>query len=185
MVFHKRSTSINGPFSAVSIHDYVHNVDYENELCFVVARDARDVSVADAPNYILAYTVGNDVSCRYWQAKERSGGMASYAKSFDGFCPLGPRLVRADLVGDPQKLDIVTRRDGTVVQNSNTADMIFPVYELLSFLSQASTLSAGTLVMTGTPPGVAAFMKPPNFLKKGETVECEIEKIGCLKNTFV
>jgi 2-keto-4-pentenoate hydratase/2-oxohepta-3-ene-1,7-dioic acid hydratase in catechol pathway len=160
-------------------------VDYENELCFVVSKDAKDVSEADAPDYILCYTVGNDVSSRYWQARERSGGMASYAKSFDGFCPIGPSLVRANVVGDPQKLNITTRRNGHVVQSSNTADMIFGVYRLLSFLSQATTLSAGTIVMTGTPPGVAAFREPQVFLKKGEIIECEIERIGCLKNEII
>ena len=139
-----------------------------------------------AHEYILAYTVGNDVSSREWQAPDNSGGQFCYAKNFDGFCPIGPKLVSPGTVGDPQNLKIETKRNGQVVQSSNTSDMIFGVYNLISFLSQGTTIPAGTLVMTGTPPGVAMFAsKPPNFLKKGEIVESYIAKIGTLKNEFV
>ena len=106
-------------------------------------------------------------------------------KVLTAFAPLAQAWSGADVVGDPQKLNITTRRNGHIVQSSNTADMIFGVYRLLSFLSQATTLSAGTIVMTGTPPGVAAFREPQVFLKKGEIVECEIERIGCLKNEII
>ncbi|TKA79332.1 hypothetical protein B0A55_03454 [Friedmanniomyces simplex] len=156
-----------------------------HELCFVVSRDAKNVSVDEAPAYILGYTVGNDVSSRTWQAPDMCGGQFSYAKNFDAFCPIGPAIVSAAAVGDPRTLDIVTRRNGKAVQSSNTSDMIFSVNEILSFLSQGTTVPAGSLVMTGTPPGVAMFAsKPPNFLKSGEVIECEIEKVGCLRNEF-
>ena len=185
IVFHKSKNSVTGPFSAIEMHDHATNVDYENELCFVVCQDVKDVSEEDAPQYILAYTIGNDVSSRAWQMPDTSGGQFSYAKSFDGFCPIGPRLVAASQIANPQSLNIVTRRSGKVVQNSNTSDMLFGVYKLLSFLSAATTVPAGALVMTGTPPGVAMFAtKPPHFLQAGEVVECEIEEIGSLVNEF-
>ena len=186
MIFHKSKNSINGPFSPIAMPPKAGNVDYENELCVVLSKDAKDVTEADAHNYILAYTVGNDVSSREWQMPDKSGGQFCYAKNFDGFCPIGPKLVAPEVVGDPQNLKIETRRNGKVVQSGNTSDMIFGVYELISFLSQGTTIPAGTLLVTGTPPGVAMFAsKPPDFLKKGEVVECEIEKIGSLRNEFV
>lgn len=168
------------------MHPHAGNVDYENELCFVISRNARDINEEDARNYILAYTVGNDVSAREWQMPDKSGGQFCYAKNFDGFCPIGPKLVSPEVVGDPQNLKIETRRNGKVVQSSNTSDMIFGVYKLISFLSQGTTIPTGTLIMTGTPPGVAMFAsKPPVFLEKEEVVECEIENIGSLRNRFV
>lgn len=184
VVFHKSKNAITGP-AKIELHPHAGNVDYENELCFVVSKDAKDVTEDKAPDYILAYTVGNDVSSREWQMPETSGGQFCYAKNFDGFCPIGPKLVSPQVVGDPQNLKIETRRNGKVVQSSNTSDMIFGVYKLLSFLSQGTTVPAGTLVMTGTPPGVAMFASnPPDFLKKGEVVECYIEKLGSLRNEF-
>ena len=168
------------------MHPKAGNVDYENELCFVMSKDAKDVAEEDAHEYILGYTVGNDVSSREWQMPEKSGGQFCFAKNFDGFCPIGPKLVSAESVGDPQNLVIETGRNGKVVQKTNTSDMIFGVYQLIHFLSQGTTIPAGTLVMTGTPPGVAMFASdPPIFLEKGEAVECEIEKLGSLRNKFV
>ena len=168
------------------MHPQAGNVDYENELCVVISKDAKDVTEEDAPNFIYGYTIGNDVSAREWQMPEKSGGQFSYAKNFDGFCPIGPKLVSPEVVGDPQNLKIETRRNGKVVQNSNTSDMVFGVYKLISFLSQGTTIPAGSLIMTGTPPGVAMFAStPPVFLEKGEAVECEIEKLGSLRNEFV
>jgi 2-keto-4-pentenoate hydratase/2-oxohepta-3-ene-1,7-dioic acid hydratase in catechol pathway len=185
-LFHKPKTSITGPFSPIVMPVQAPNVDYENELCFIISRDAKDVSVLNAPDYVLGYTVGNDVSSRKWQMPDTSGGQFCFAKSFDGFCPIGPMIVAASQISDPHNLRIVTRRNGKVVQDGNTSDMIFNVYKLISFLSQGTTLAAGTLVMTGTPPGVAMFASdPPDFLKEGEVVECEIEALGTLKNKFV
>lgn len=135
---------------------------------------------------MLAYTVGNDVSARDWQLGPRAGGQFSYAKSYDGFCPLGPALIAAEEVKDAQQLKVVTRVNGKTVQDGNTNDMIFGVAELLEFLSRGRTVQKGTLIMTGTPSGVAAFMKGgPVWLKKGDVVECEIEKVGTLRNEFV
>ena len=188
VVFHKSKNSITGPHDEVPIPKQAENsVDYENELSFIVSKHAKDVSVEDAPKYILGYTIGNDVSARAWQLDPaKCGGQFSYAKNFDAFCPIGPAIVSPETVGDPHNLKIVTRRDGKVVQSSNTSDMIFNCYEILSFLSQGTTVPAGSLVLTGTPPGVAVFAsKLPKFIQPGETVECEIEKLGVLKNKFV
>ena len=134
---------------------------------------------------MLGYTVGNDISSRMWQVPAKGGGQYSYAKSFDGFLPIGPRIVAASEVRNPQDLKIMTKRNGSTVQDSNTSDMIFGLAELIHFASQGTTLEAGTLIMTGTPPGVAVFMSdPPDFLKEGEIVECEIEGLGALRNEF-
>ncbi|KAK4954231.1 hypothetical protein LTR10_007661 [Elasticomyces elasticus] len=180
--------SITGPYATIHMPPESHagSIDYENELCFVISRDAKNVSAEDAPDYILGYAVGNDVSSRTWQAPDMCGGQFSYAKNFDAFCPIGPAIVSSKTVGDPQNLKITTRRGEKVVQSSNTSDMIFGIYKILSFLSQGTTVPAGSLVMTGTPPGVAMFASsPPNFLKSGEVVECEIEKLGKLRNEFI
>ncbi|KAK5696519.1 hypothetical protein LTR97_007822 [Elasticomyces elasticus] len=180
--------SITGPYATIHMPPESHagSIDYENELCFVISRDAKNVSAEDAPDYILGYAVGNDVSSRTWQAPDMCGGQFSYAKNFDSFCPIGPAIVSSKTVGDPQNLKITTRRAEKVVQSSNTSDMIFGIYDILSFLSQGTTVPAGSLVMTGTPPGVAMFASsPPNFLKSGEVVECEIEKLGKLRNEFL
>ncbi|KAK3664083.1 hypothetical protein LTR22_005047 [Elasticomyces elasticus] len=188
VVFHKSKNSITGPRAPIPMPSESHaaNIDYENELCFVVSKDAKNISAEDAQCYILGYTIGNDVSSRTWQAPDMCGGQFSYAKNFDSFCPIGPAIVSSKTVGDPQNLKITTRRGEKVVQSSNTSDMIFGIYEILSFLSQGTTVPAGSLVMTGTPPGVAMFASsPPNFLKSGEVVECEIEKLGKLRNEFI
>ena len=155
-------------------------------MCVIISKDAKDVKKEDAPNYIFAYTIGNDISARQWQMPDMCGGQFCYAKNFDGFNPIGPKLVSPEVVGDPHNLKIETRRNGKVVQSSKTSDLIFDTYELISFLSQGTTIPAGALIMTGTPPGVAMFAsKPPDFLKNGEVVECEIEKLGSIRNEFV
>ena len=191
IVFHKSKNSVTGPFSQIELHKWGGCVDYENELCFVLSRDAKNVAEEGAADYILGCTVGNDVSSREWQMPDKNGeskcgGQYSYAKNFDGFCPIGPKLVAPKMILDPQNLKIVTRRGDRVVQSANTSDMLFGVHELISFLSQGTTIPAGALVMTGTPMGVAAFAtNPPEWLQAGEVVECEIEGIGSLKNEFV
>jgi len=186
-MFQKSKNAIAGPFDTIQLppSDWATNIDYENELCFVIGKDAKNVSASDAPDYILGYTIGNDVSSRQWQDPKLCSNQFSYAKNFDSFCPIGPAIVSSETVGDPQNLKMETRRGGKTVQSSNTSDMIFPVKDIVAFLSKGTTIPAGTLVMTGTPPGVAMFAsKPPNWIKAGEVVECEIEKLGVLRNEF-
>ncbi len=183
LVFMKPTTALNHPDAPIRLPACAHGpeVDYEGELAVVLGRPARDVPVADALDYVLGYTVGHDVSARWWQ-KIGSGGQFVRGKGFDSFCPLGPVLVTADEIPDPQKLRITTRLNGQVMQDGSTADMIFSVADLIAFLSQDTTLLPGTVILTGTPAGVGSARDPKVFLKAGDRVEIEIEGIGVLAN---
>ncbi len=156
-------------------------VDYEAELAIVLGRESRNVSRADAFAHILGYTCANDVSARDWQ-REWGGGQWNHAKSFDTFCPLGPVLVTPDEISNPNALRIRSLLNGTVMQDSNTADMIFDVPAIIEFLTADKTLPAGTLILTGTPEGVGFARKPPVWLQPGDTIAVEIEGIGTLSN---
>lgn len=157
-------------------------VDFEAELAVVIGRSCRDVAEGEADRVILGYCCANDVSARWWQ-KEGSGGQFCRGKSFDTFCPLGPRVVPAAEVGDPQGLRVVCRVNGSVMQDGRTGDMIFPVRRLIADLSRGATLPAGTVILTGTPSGVGMARKPPVWLRAGDVVEVEIPGIGVLRNT--
>lgn len=157
-------------------------VDFEGELGVILGAHARDVPAHAALSYVLGYCAANDVSARWWQ-KEGSGGQFCRGKSFDTFCPLGPRAVPAAEVPDPQALRLVTRVNGAVMQDTPTSDMIFSVASLIADLSRGTTLAAGTVILTGTPSGVGMARTPPVFLKAGDVVEIEIERIGVLRNT--
>jgi 2-keto-4-pentenoate hydratase/2-oxohepta-3-ene-1,7-dioic acid hydratase in catechol pathway len=133
---------------------------------------------------VLGYTAGNDVSARDWQ-KQWGGSQWCRAKTFDTFCPLGPALVTADAIPDPGQLALATRVNGLTVQESNTRDMIFSVPELIEFLSGSTTLEPYTVILTGTPQGVGMGRTPPYFLKAGDVVEVEVEKIGVLRNPVI
>ena len=159
-------------------------VDYEAELGVILGRAARDVSLDDALSHVLAYTCVNDISARWWQ-KQGAGGQFCRGKSFDTFCPIGPRLVSPQELGDPQALRVLCRVNGTVRQQDSTASMIHPVASLISELSRGTTLIPGTLILTGTPSGVGMARKPPAYLRAGDKVEVEVEKIGILRNTIV
>lgn len=156
-------------------------VDFEAELVVVLGDSIRDATPERAMQAVLGYCCGNDVSARWWQ-KQGSGGQFCRGKSFDTFCPLGPMLTPADRVDDPQSLRVVCRVNGETMQDGTTADMIFPVGELLSELSRGATLPAGTAVLTGTPSGVGMARTPPVYLKNGDRVEVEIEGLGILGN---
>lgn len=156
-------------------------VDYEAELAIVLKKTARNVARADAFDHILGYTCANDVSARDWQ-RDWGGGQWNHAKSFDTFCPLGPALVTPDELPNPNALRIRSILNGTVMQDSTTADMIFDVPALIEFLTADKTLPAGTLILTGTPEGVGFARQPPVWLRPGDTIEVEIEGIGRLVN---
>jgi len=156
-------------------------VDYEAELAVVIGRAAKDVAAAEALNYVLGYTAANDVSARRWQGK-RSAGQWVRGKSFDTFCPLGPELVTADELVDPQNLRVSCTLNGRLMQDANTSDMIFPVAELIAFLSTGATLLPGSVILTGTPSGVGYTRKPPVYLMPGDTVEVSVAGIGTLSN---
>ncbi len=159
-------------------------VDYEAELAAVIGKAARNVPAARALDYVLGYTAGNDVSARWWQ---QNAGASQWirGKSFDTFCPLGPELVTADEIPDPQNLQLRCILNNEVMQDGNTSDMIFSVAQLIAFLSEGTTLLPGTVILTGTPSGVGFVRQPPVYLKPGDVVAIEVERIGTLTNPVV
>lgn len=160
-------------------------VDYECELAVVIGKPCKNVSKENALDYVLGYTCANDVSARDWQIK-KGGGQWCRGKFFDTFCPLGPVLVTSDEIPNPNDLKIRTVLSGEVVQDWNTNDMIFDVPTLIAFLSGSTTLLPGTVILTGTPQGVGMAAKPtPRWLKAGDEVTIEIEKIGALTNPVI
>lgn len=186
VVFMKPTTAITHPGSVIALPKCCARgpeVDFEAELAVVIGRTARDVPEAQALDHVLGYTAANDISARKWQ-KHGGGGQWVRGKGFDGFCPLGPTLVTADEIPDPQALGISTRLNGELMQQGHSSDMIFPVARLISFLSQDTTLLPGTLILTGTPPGVGFARKPPVFLQPGDQISVEIEGIGQLSNSI-
>jgi len=156
-------------------------VDYEAELAVVIGRRAKNIEPEKALDYICGYTCANDVSARDWQIVKQKKQWAR-GKSFDTFCPLGPCLVTKDEIPDPNRLHIQSILNRKVLQDSNTADMIFNIQALVSNLSQSITLLPGTVILTGTPEGVGFTRQPPVFLREGDQITIEIEGIGSLTN---
>jgi 2-keto-4-pentenoate hydratase/2-oxohepta-3-ene-1,7-dioic acid hydratase in catechol pathway len=184
VVFMKPTTAITDPGEPILLPlacEHGPEVDYEAELAVIIGRTARDVPVEAALDHVLGYTCANDVSARRWQ-KEGGAGQWIRGKSFDGFCPLGPVLVTADEIPDPQALNVTCTLNGERAQTGHTSDMIFTIAELIAFLSRDTTLLPGTLIITGTPPGVGMARTPPRFLSAGDRVVVEIERIGALEN---
>jgi 2-keto-4-pentenoate hydratase/2-oxohepta-3-ene-1,7-dioic acid hydratase in catechol pathway len=183
VIFTKFVTAIVGPGDEIRWSPALtQQVDYEVELAVVIGKTARRVSASDAFDYVAGYTVCNDVSARDLQF---SDGQWVRGKSLDTFCPLGPCLTTKDEISDPQKLAIRTTLNGQVLQDSNTAEMIFTVDTLIEFSSNAFTLLPGDVIITGTPHGVGVFRDPKVFLHDGDTITVEIEKIGQLTNSCV
>ena len=156
-------------------------VDYEGELAVCIGQRCRDIPIENALSMVLGYSCVNDVSARWWQ-KKGAGGQFCRGKSFDTFCPLGPVVTPASDIPDPQSLDLTTRLNGEIMQQSSTSLMMFPVAMLIHEISQGTTLLPGTVILTGTPAGVGAARTPPRFLKSGDTVEVEISGLGVLTN---
>lgn len=187
VVFSKPADAIAGPFDDIHVHkDVQKQLDYEGELTIVMGRDAKNLTLDNALDYVLGYTCGNDLSARDFQVpNSRSGGQYGYAKSFDQFAPIGPCITSTSIITDPQNLNYVTRVNGEVRQKTSTSDMIWTVKQILVHLTRGTTLRAQSCIMTGTPSGVGVFMQPQGFLKDGDVVEVEIEKIGAIKNRIV
>ena len=179
VLFGKWPSSLVPSGSPIVIPRGVEQVDYEAELAVVIGKEGRDISEADALDYVAGYTCFNDVSSRADQAQD---GQWTRGKSYDSFAPVGPVLVPAGDLSDPQTLAISCRIDGRVVQESNTKNMIFSVAEIIAAVSRATTLHPGDLIATGTPGGVGMAHKPPLWLVPGSVVEVEIEGIGTLRN---
>eukprot|EP01084_Bolivina_argentea_P046625 85856_1 len=157
-------------------------VDYEVELVIVIGKKCKNVSEMDALNYVLGYSIANDVSARHWQLY-KGGSQWIRGKSFDTFCPFGPCILMEDNKNiNAQNLNLYTNLNGKTVQNSNTKEMIFPIRKLVSFLSESTTLLPGTIILSGTPDGVGFVRKPPIWLKNGDNVIVSVEGIGDLIN---
>jgi 2-keto-4-pentenoate hydratase/2-oxohepta-3-ene-1,7-dioic acid hydratase in catechol pathway len=180
LIFAKFPSSLTGPDAQIEWpDDLTDQVDWEVELAVVVGRRLKHAPQEEALDAVFGYTAANDVSARDLQFADQQWVRA---KSIDGFCPLGPVIVTPDEFGDPQAKRLIARVNGETMQDSTTAEMIFGVAEVVSFLSRACTLEPGDLILTGTPWGVGAFRDPPIFLQPGDTVEVEVEGVGVLAN---
>lgn len=183
IVFTKNVTSVNHPGGDIPCRAAVTvQLDWEVELGVVIGVGGRGIARADALRHVFGYTVINDVSARDLQFRHKQYFIG---KSLDGTCPMGPVIVTADEIPDPQVLDLRSSVNGEQKQSSNTRHQIFPVAELISVLSRGMRLEPGDILATGTPSGVGFARKPPEFLKPGDVVECEIERIGVLRNRVV
>ncbi len=180
--FTKAPTAVSDPNSTLTFSSKISSqYDWEAELGVVIGRHARDVSEAEALDYVFGYTCLNDITARDLQ---RAHHQWFKGKSLDQSCPLGPWIITPDEVGDPQNLTIELRINGQTKQSGSTSSMIFSIARIIAELSKGMTLEPGDIIATGTPEGVGFARTPPEFFKDGDTVEVEIEKIGILKNTI-
>lgn len=181
IVFSKFNTALIGHGQPIRLPEISHKVDYEAELVVVIGREAKNVSVADAPQYIFGYTCGHDVSARDWQ-KGRPGGQWLLGKSFDTFAPLGPCIATTDELPDASDVRVQMELNGEIVQDSTTAQLIFDIPTTIAHLSKFITLKPGDVIYTGTPPGVGDAKDPPVYLKPGDRCSVIIGGIGTLTN---
>lgn len=178
--FSKRVNEAVAPFGAIDGHlDIVEDLDYEVELAVILGKDALHVQENEVQDYIFGYAVLNDVSARSFQRQHKQWYRG---KSLDGFTPMGPWIVTADEIAYPPALHIEAKVNGALRQSSNTNCMIHDLTEIITELTDGMTLRCGTILATGTPSGVAMGMQNPDYLKKGDVVECTIEKIGSIRN---
>lgn len=186
VLFVKNPNAVQHPGAPIQLPTHLRSdaVDYEGELAVVIGKPCKNVARADALDYVLGYTCANDVSARDWQIR-RGGSQWCRGKSFDTFAPLGPCLVTPDVLPDPSGLRLRTLLNDTVVQEDNTANMIFDVPTLIEFLSGSTTLLPGTVILTGTPQGVGMAQDPPRWLQPGDVVTVDIERVGRLTNPVV
>ncbi|MFM7610409.1 MAG: fumarylacetoacetate hydrolase family protein, partial [Alphaproteobacteria bacterium] len=182
-IFMKPASSVIGPGAVVKIPRDVKKPDWEVELGVVIGKPARDVPEGVALDYVAGYTVLNDVSAREFQF-DVPLAMTSFAKGMDGFCPMGPWIVTPEEVGEPWMLDVKCWLNGEEVQHGNTRDLIFSVSALIAFLSRYMTLEPGDVIATGTPAGVGHFRDPPRYLKPGDRLRLEVERVGVLEHAI-
>ncbi|KAL2128286.1 hypothetical protein VTI74DRAFT_9387 [Chaetomium olivicolor] len=189
-VFIKPSTSVAGYSSDVPIPWIAQDgtLDYEGELAIVIGKTGKDISQADALSHVAGFLAANDVSARGWQRDPSKAGAVPqwcFSKGFDRFAPLSAVLVSPRVVGDAGSLMLQTFVNGEERQNASTSDLLFGVEDIVSFCSQGTTLEAGTVILTGTPSGVAMGMKEPKYLNDGDVVEVRISQLGAVKNKMV
>ena len=182
LFFNKQLTSVNGPFGDIHLPKVSDKLDYEGELGFIIGKKCRHVSKNDAKKVIAGFVTCNDVSVRDWQMKSPT---FTLGKSFDTHSPFGPYLTTFDEVNDPHNLSIKTWVNGELRQDSNTSNLVYDCYEQIETLSTAFTLEPGDLIMTGTPAGVGIGFEPKRYLRTGDVVKIEIEKVGIIQNKVV
>jgi len=182
--FLEAPSSVVGHKARVSVPHFTQQLDYEIEMGIIIGKEAFRVSKEDAFDYVAGVTIFNDLSARDIQAREHSNMVILLGKSFNGSCPLGPYLVTLDEVGDPDNLPMVLTLNGEERQNSNTANMVYHVRDLVSWWSN-TTLQPGDVITTGSPPGVIAGMTNTPYLQPGDRIECNIDKIGKLTTYIV
>lgn len=180
--FSKLPNAVNGPYDPIQIPKVSNNIDYEAEFVAIIGKRCRHVSSANAKDVIFGYCAGNDVSVRDWQ---RLSPQWILGKSFDTHAPFGPWIVTPDEIGDPHTLGIRCLVNGELRQNSNTSHLIFNIFDQIEHLSQALTLEPGDVIFTGTPGGVGVAMDPPSWLKAGDVVRVEIDRVGALEAKMV
>lgn len=180
IVFTKSTYSVIGHEANIPYDDAsCEQLDWESELGIIISKTGRHISREDTLSYVFGYTVINDISARDIQRNHKQFFLG---KSLDGACPIGPYIVTADEINDPQNLNISCRVNGVTKQDSNTKHMIFDIADIISILSKSMTLHAGDIIATGTPDGVGFAREPAEFLQVGDVVECEVEQVGILRN---
>jgi 2-keto-4-pentenoate hydratase/2-oxohepta-3-ene-1,7-dioic acid hydratase in catechol pathway len=180
--FNKQVSCVSGPFDPVHLPRVSNQVDYEAELCVVIGKRCRHVSVEDAPSVVAGYMVANDVTARDWQLRSPT---MTLGKSFNTHGPVGPWLVTPDEVGDPHKLRMRMLVNGEVKQDVSTGEMIYNIWDQIAYLSTVMTLEPGDLMATGTPSGVGIAIKPPQFRRPGDVMRVEIDGVGHIENVCV
>ncbi|QBD80880.1 FAA hydrolase family protein [Ktedonosporobacter rubrisoli] len=181
--FTKAPTSINSPYGQIEIDPAVSSeIDWEVELAVIIGKSGKNIRQEDALSHIFGYTVLNDITARDLQSKHKQ---FFKGKSLDGSCPMGPWIVTADEIADPQALNLSLHVNGETKQSANTSQMIFSIAQTIAVLSAGMTLEAGDIIATGTPSGVGFSRNPPEFLKPGDIVEAEVEGVGLIRNSIV
>jgi 2-keto-4-pentenoate hydratase/2-oxohepta-3-ene-1,7-dioic acid hydratase in catechol pathway len=185
VVFIKPADAMIGPADDIHVHKEAQSqLDWEGEMIIVIGLDCKNATEDNALEFVLGYAIGNDVSARNFQVPNGvSGGQYCYAKSFDGFAPIGAAIAAPSIVPDPQKLNFRTRVNGRLKQQTSTDDMVWSVKQIIVHLSRGTTLRKGTAIMTGTPSGIGFFAN--EFLKDGDVVEVEMDHVGSIKNKIV
>lgn len=179
VIFIKPRTTLNHPFNDVVCPFFVERLDYEAELAVIIGKNTKDIEPENSSDCIFGYTILHDVSARDIQFKDKQ---FTRGKSIDTFAPCGPWITTKDEIDDPQNLQIVTKVNGEIRQNSSSSKMVISIEKIISSLSKVMTLEAGDIISTGTPAGVAMSMKEPKYLKSGDIVEITIENLGTIRN---